>query len=73
MKVFVVMGNDCPDSVWASEAEAERFVQAKMDAQRKVHADDDARFGRKTHYTPRVFWRVHAFTLCCPAKVGDAA
>lgn len=69
--VYVVMGNDFPEAVFADKGEAERFAKEKMDSQKAKHAEEDARFGRKTFYTPRVFWRVYAFPLRQPAQRAE--
>ena len=54
MKVYVIMGNDFPESVFASEEVAERYVKAKM-------ADPANRHERSN--TPRIYWRSYEFEL----------
>lgn len=49
MKVFVVMGNDFPDAVFAKEADAEAYCESKRD-------------GNATH-GHRIYWRVYGFDL----------
>lgn len=50
MKTFVVMGNDFPDAVFASEDLAEAYCVE----QRKLN-------GKNT--TPHIYWKVYAFDL----------
>lgn len=63
MKVYVVMGNDYPSAVFADEGDAKAACQRLMDEQREKHEAEDKRFGKKTHYTPRIFWRHYGFDL----------
>lgn len=52
MKVFVVMGNDYPDSVWRNEKEAEEYCELKKSdktTQTMGHA--------------RIYWRTYEFKL----------
>lgn len=48
MKVFVVMGNDFPDSVWDTEEAAEKYCEAQRNDK---------------NYSPRIYWRVYEFTV----------
>lgn len=63
MKVYVVMGNDYPSAVFTDERDAEAACKRLMDEQREKHEAEDARFGKKTHYTPRIYWRYYGFEL----------
>lgn len=49
MKVFVVMGNDFPDSVFSDKATADAHIA-------KIKEEDKDR-------SPRIYWRVHEFEL----------
>ncbi len=49
MKVWVVMGNDFPDSVWSSEHAAESYCIEKKAERRDVG--------------PRIHWRVYEFEV----------
>lgn len=51
MTVYVVMSNDFPDCVFASEKEADNYCNAKMDEQ------------KKPHQSPRIYYRYYAFKV----------
>jgi hypothetical protein len=51
MKVFVIMGNDFPDCVFASEEAAEKFIE-----QKKAEYD-------KSALRPRIYWRFYEFEV----------
>ena len=53
MKVWVVMGNDYPESVFASEAAAKEYVE-----QKKAAPDYLGKYG-----DPRIYWNVYEFPL----------
>ncbi|HMH98995.1 MAG TPA: hypothetical protein VK577_20865 [Bradyrhizobium sp.] len=53
MKVFVLMGNDFPDRVFANETEANEVCQTLM----------DARGNQGDHGFRRIYWRVYPFEL----------
>lgn len=54
MKVWVLMGNDYPEAVFASEEAAEAEVKRRMDEQRAV---------KPKWAAPRIYWRTYAFDL----------
>lgn len=54
MKIFVIMGNDFPDRVFADEAKADAFCKEKMDEQR---------VGLKPYEHPRIYWRSYEFEV----------
>lgn len=54
MKVYVVMGNDYPDCVFANEAAADSYITEKKKA--------DPSFGVK-YAAPRIYWRSYEFEL----------
>jgi hypothetical protein len=54
MKVWVLMGNDFPEAVFADQIAAEAEVKRRMDEQR---------VGKPNWDTPRVYWRVYDFKL----------
>lgn len=54
MKVFVVMGNDFPESVFETEAAAEKYVEQKK------AADPEH---RKQYGGPRIYWRTYEFEV----------
>lgn len=49
MNVYVVMGNDYPDSVFDSEQAAERYCEEK----RRAHKRGE----------PRIYWRTYEFKV----------
>lgn len=53
MKVFVLMGNDFPEKVFADEVEANSFCESLMDEP----ANKLEGFAR------RVYWRIYPFDL----------
>lgn len=53
-KVYVVMGNDFPDSVWATEELANAAVKQNKEADKLT---------RGQGYGPRVYYRVHPFRV----------
>jgi hypothetical protein len=55
--VWVVMGNDFPDCVCATQEIAERYVAAKR------HDQDLINSSSQTGYIARVYWRAHEFQL----------
>jgi hypothetical protein len=54
VRVFVVMGNDYPDSVFASEADAEAYIQQKKDEPGNRHEHGGGY---------RIYWRAYEFEL----------
>jgi hypothetical protein len=54
-KVYVVMGNDFPSSVWSTEALAEKEVERQK--------RDDFRNNTNRYPSPRIHWRVNEFVL----------
>lgn len=55
MKVYVVMGNDYPDSVFSEEERAENYVAEKIEQDRLARE-------RKERYT-QIHWRWYAFDM----------
>ncbi len=53
MKVYVVMSNDFPDSVFKNEADAEAYCDSKNKA-----PDNQREYGGR-----RIYWRVYGFAL----------
>lgn len=53
MKVFVVMSNDFPDSVFADKENAEAFVACMKVVEKK----------RVPRSGPRIYWRYYEFEL----------
>lgn len=53
-KVWVVMSNDFPDSVWSSEDEAKKYVQEKMDDPENITGHG---------YTRRIYYRAYQFKV----------
>lgn len=49
MKVWVVMSNDYPDSVFATERLAETYIQRQQQ--------------RRDDYSPRIYWRAYEFNV----------
>ena len=63
MKVWVVMGNDYPDSVHASEEAAELYI-AKLKvlaAEEAQHLYPDIR--SRTAHVMRIYWRHYEFKV----------
>lgn len=54
MKVWVIMGNDFPDAVRLTKAEADAYVAEKQ-------AEDAA--SRPAGYAARIYWRAYEFDL----------
>ncbi len=54
MVVYVIMGNDFPECVFATQKEADAFVEAKMKApeNRREHSN-----------LPRIYWRSYEFRV----------
>ena len=52
MRVFVVMANDFPDSVYLDEGEAERYAKAETEKSRE-----------RPDYLPRIYYRVYPFEV----------
>ena len=52
MKVWVIMGNDYPDSVFALEEAAEKYIAGKK-AERSAEARG----------LPRIYWRSYEFEV----------
>lgn len=48
MTVWLVMGNDRPDGIFATEEAAERYCQAQL---------DDKKYGQ------RIYWRTYQFKV----------
>lgn len=58
MQVFVVMGNDYPDSVFLEEKAAERYCEEKRNSpEEKRHRE------RWSGTSVRIYWRVYKFEL----------
>jgi hypothetical protein len=55
MKVYVVMSNDYPDSVFKTEAGAEEFVSEKIDYERDRRSLNPM--------SGRIHWRYYEFEL----------
>jgi len=53
MKVWVIMGNDYPDSVFASEAAAEKYVNERK-------AEDNP---TKDGLCRRIYWRAYEYEV----------
>lgn len=60
MRVWVIMGNDYPAAVCASEKLAEKFVEAMKELEREKQ-------GKATRFGPVIYWRHYSFDL-----MGDA-
>jgi hypothetical protein len=54
MKVWLVMANDAPDSVFGDKENADAFAHCMDVAERKRV---------KIGYPPRIYWRVYEFTV----------
>lgn len=67
--VYVIMGNDFPDGVVDDEAAAQAICKERMEAQRaqlvKEHGE-----GKGALYSPRIYWRAHAFELNAISQAG---
>jgi hypothetical protein len=60
-KVWVIMGNDFPDSAFSDEEKAEAYVTAKKAQDRAEHDKDPQRY--KYPYSPRIYWRHYEFEV----------
>ena len=66
-KVYVVMGNDYPDAVFADRRMADSYVEAKM-------ADPGNRFDQSKHSACRIYFRHYEFEVSacvCMQPGGD--
>lgn len=52
MRVWVIMGNDYPDAVFASEEAANAYVETKK-----------AEPASQGQFSPRIYWRAYDFQL----------
>lgn len=64
MKIFVIMGNDYPDAVRASEEAAQEYVDEQNAESKKKHGPLDSR---------RVYWRYYDFELPATTMSGRDA
>lgn len=55
MKVFVLMGNDFPEKVFANETEANEICKALMDAPSNRHIHGSG--------SRIIYWRIYPFEL----------
>jgi len=61
MKVFIVMGNDFPATVFATEQGAEDFCTRSRESQKKVQ--ELAKAQNPHSYFARIYWRVYDFEV----------
>lgn len=58
-KVYVVMGNDYPDSVHASQEGAENFIKTKKDDETAYREG----LSRQHIHRPGIYWRWYEFEV----------
>lgn len=58
-KVYVVMGNDYPKTVFSTDLSAEEFCKRAL-AKDKAEA---LRLGDRDYGSPRIYWRWYSFEL----------
>ena len=56
MKVYVVMSNDFPDSVFASKQVADRYVKSKMEEQKPKYKFDHS-------FSTPIYYKVYVFSV----------
>lgn len=54
--VWVIMGNDYPDAVFADEEKANAYID-------KRKKEDEEKFKRQLGYGVKVYWRAYEFEL----------
>lgn len=62
MKVWVVMGNDYPDSVYKTENAAATFINAKNEEREKADRKK-RRLGSGSGGYGRIYWRSYEFEI----------
>lgn len=63
MRVYVVMGNDYPESVWSRAQSAASHIRALKRIERAKFELDHPRMLKSGYFSPRIHWRYYKFDL----------